>query len=707
MLRTLLSRRGPARGGRPAARVRAEAARAEVLEDRRLLAAAVGARQAAELHGDHDDHGGECHHGGGAHAFPPAPAGAFGSVDARGGLGHPVPQGILGPGGGTGDYDGTGSFAPLADTFALHSNPGADHVVHLDFDGHVTTGTQWNRAFGDTIVTPAFSVDADAAFRDAELEIIQTTWLRISEALLPFDVDVTTEEPPLDRLIKDGDGDAQWGVRAVFGGSNSDWYTGGAGGVAYVGSFNDAADTPTFIFEESGNDSNGFTVAGTHEIGHTLGLSHDGTGSLPYYSGHGSGATSWGSIMGVSYSRSVIQWSRGEYEGANNQEDDLAVITSQNGFDYREDDFGDTVSTAGALIGGRRVGDLTAVSEAGVIARNDDFDVFAFTTTGGRLTLSVDVAGVGATLDVVAEIYGSDGVLIARSADNDRLDAEFDVVLDGGDYLLVVTGGGREGDGGEDQGYTDYGSLGSYRIAGFATNFVDPEGPDGPDDPDGPDGPDDPGGPDEPDAPDEPDPPRTRGKVQVRGGRMRTSEDGKSARFRVRLNKRPTDDVVIRLRVSDLTEGVLVTEKITFTARDWNRFRTVRVFGMDDTDIDGNQKFKVVTSRAVSSDEAFDRLNVKDVRAVNKDNDSANRIGKLKDRYRKQFRDARRDARREQRRENRAARRQARSARPAAAAPRVPAAAALPSRDLREPAAAAASADDLFGGGFDLVSVSV
>ena len=41
--------------------------------------------------------------------------------------------------------------------------------------------------------------------------------------------------------------------------------------------------------------------------------------------GHGTGALSWGPIMGASYGRNVSQWSRGQYYRATNAEDDLAI----------------------------------------------------------------------------------------------------------------------------------------------------------------------------------------------------------------------------------------------------------------------------------------------------------------------------------------------------------------------------------------------
>ena len=34
--------------------------------------------------------------------------------------------------------------APLAKTFDLHSNPGAQRTIFLDFDGHTVSGTEWN-----------------------------------------------------------------------------------------------------------------------------------------------------------------------------------------------------------------------------------------------------------------------------------------------------------------------------------------------------------------------------------------------------------------------------------------------------------------------------------------------------------------------------------------------------------------------------------
>ena len=82
----------------------------------------------------------------------------------------------------------------------------------------------------------------------------------------------------------------------------------------------------------------------SHEVGHTLGLHHDGTNVSGYYLGHGSGAVGWAPIMGMAYYKNLAQWSKGEYLAANNPEDDLQLISQH--VPYRPDDHGNNCSTA-------------------------------------------------------------------------------------------------------------------------------------------------------------------------------------------------------------------------------------------------------------------------------------------------------------------------------------------------------------------------
>lgn len=110
------------------------------------------------------------------------------------------------------------------------------------------------------------------------------------------DVDVTTEEfipgttTPLDLT--------NIGARAVIGGSSMDWYGASAGGVAYTGTFGVTKYDPAYIFPaQLGGGSNAKYIweAVSHELGHRLGLGHDGVSSpaTTYYSGH----ANWAPIM--------------------------------------------------------------------------------------------------------------------------------------------------------------------------------------------------------------------------------------------------------------------------------------------------------------------------------------------------------------------------------------------------------------------------
>lgn len=357
----------------------------------------------------------------------------------------------------------------LDQTFLLHSDPTADLTIYLDFDGHVTTGTSWNTYRNITeIVTPAFDIDGDtSSFSNAELERIQRIWLRVVEDFAPFTVNVTTQDPGVERLRRSTIGDTQWGVRVVIGGSSSDWLGASAGGVAYVNSFSYSSDTPAFVFKSQLGNGNEKYVAEaiTHEVGHTLGLSHDGrtSPSEVYYSGHGSGPTGWAPSMGNGYYRELVQWSRGDspYPSPNNTQDDLHIITTgSSGLRYRADDVGNTPQTAQALSGSG-----TYFFGEGLIERNTDVDFFSFTTAGGLITIDVDPWGYSPNLDVLAKLYNAAGTLIQSSNPLTALDASISAVLAAGTYYVSVEGTGKPDDGNGDYGYSDYGSLGRYTVA--------------------------------------------------------------------------------------------------------------------------------------------------------------------------------------------------------------------------------------------------
>jgi PKD repeat protein len=340
---------------------------------------------------------------------------------------------------------------PAAETFRLHSKPGMNRVIYLDFNGHTTSSTSWNTNFtgGAAFTTPVYNTDGNAAsFSEGEQANIQEIWKRVSEDYAAWDVDVTTEEPPLESLRKTTSTDPAYGIRVVIGGSSSQWLGAGAGGVAYMNSFGWNTDTPAFVFpDQLGNGFPKYVAEATsHEVGHTVALNHDGkTDGTEYYTG----TSAWAPIMGVGYSSTLTQFSRGEYAGANNTENDTADI---DGFIPRSADLaGDDILTAVPLSG-------ASVSATGIIQSQADADLYRVDTGTGLLSFNVVPANPDANLDIMLALYNGSGNLIA-SANPATLEASLSLNVPDGTYYLSVDGTGAAG-------YSDYGSLGQFSLTG-------------------------------------------------------------------------------------------------------------------------------------------------------------------------------------------------------------------------------------------------
>jgi hypothetical protein len=171
--------------------------------------------------------------------------------------------------------------------------------------------------------------------------------------------------------------------------------------------------------------------------------------------------------MGVGYHQPLVQWSKGEYAGANNLQDDYAVMQS-NGLPLRADDHGDTAATATVLAGGS-VNGLSSVSADGVIERPGDVDQFAFAAAAGSASFNVLPAQRSGNVDLLITLRDAAGTVLATANPADALAASISVVLPAtGTYYLAVQGTGK-GDP-LTTGYSNYGSVGQYAVAGsFAT----------------------------------------------------------------------------------------------------------------------------------------------------------------------------------------------------------------------------------------------
>lgn len=323
--------------------------------------------------------------------------------------------------------------APIHNSF-----PAATATLYLDFDGeNVPSSSNW----GAINASPS-------GFSNAN---ITTIWTAVAEDYSPFVVNVTTDRNVFNAAPTNKK------MMVIFTPTNT--AAPGAGGVAFLNSW--GSGEPCWVFNNSVKSA---LEAASHEAGHTVGLSHDGTASQEYFGGHGS----WGPIMGATYSRSIVQWSKGEYTGASQTQADVAMISNR--LQYRVDDAGNTPAASKGLII-TSGGNVSSSTNFGIIEKNTDVDVFNFNTTGGVVNFSITAKTESGSssipdLDIQARLLNSTGTELAKVNPTGSLATAVSVsqTLAAGTYYLEIDGIGAGS--ALSGGYSDYGSLGQYFITG-------------------------------------------------------------------------------------------------------------------------------------------------------------------------------------------------------------------------------------------------
>ncbi|MGK5092446.1 DUF1566 domain-containing protein [Deltaproteobacteria bacterium TL4] len=102
----------------------------------------------------------------------------------------------------------------------------------------------------------------------------------------------------------------------------------------------------------------------------------------------------------------------------------------------------------------------------------------------------------------------------------------------------------------------------------------------------------------------------------------KTSESGQTASFTVQIHSQPTADVIVPLASDNAAEGVILQKELRFTPDNWETPQTATVQGVDDAAADGNQRYHIVLSAAVSEDTVYKGMDPEDVQVENIDNET-------------------------------------------------------------------------------------
>lgn len=315
--------------------------------------------------------------------------------------------------------------------FAYESYSASSFVLYIDFDGEKVNGSPVSE---DPLLTTS---DRN--------EITRIT----AEDFSPFRVNVTD-----DRSVYDATANDKRLMVIVTDSAVSGVPTNIGGITGTVGVY------PAYVFSHNLSRKN--IIIGrniSHEAGHSFGLAHDGTPQFSYWFGHGNYCSIMGS--GCDFKGLMSQWSKGEYQDANNTQDDVQIMTNFFG-GAKSDDHGNSPESATVL----QVNGSQIATTEGIITSRTDLDYFKFETTGGTIDIHLSLSDYHPNLYAQIRILNSSKAQVFKSvnATTYALGALLSTSLSGGVYYIEIDGIGF-GDP-LTNGFSDYGSLGQYSISG-------------------------------------------------------------------------------------------------------------------------------------------------------------------------------------------------------------------------------------------------
>ena len=387
---------------------------------------------------------------------------------------------------------------------ALSSNPNAQMTVFLDFDGEdygnqrVRVQTNPNLELERMTAIPAFTIDGTPGPDSvAEERMIEEIFYRVAEDFRPFNVNVTTVQPPTGvlqiRVSVGGNGIVQHRVLTrVFDANGAliqtivgplQTYRFTTPVFAELNAYRTNQTNPVLVFSQqlTAAQQNGQTIARliSQGVGRQLGLQNRTA----------IGTADAGPIMGDLPSNPVRDtWFNSTTAPFQN---DIARLTAAAGIQERVDDFGGTIpNAANATVDlvsssapnpAEIASGIINWSSTGVMPDSDVFrTVLDLTATTGTAQLTLNVSGLdlsshrfldgstnaslnrGSNLDVVVNLFSANGTLLASDSPSPGIDGEIEFEIPATSipsnrllvyYIQVTT-------------TNQYGSLGEYTVTG-------------------------------------------------------------------------------------------------------------------------------------------------------------------------------------------------------------------------------------------------